>query len=236
MTTSIPVIGWVSSLYVFCELTAVTYSDPMGTTVAKVIGANARKLRLDAGVTLDQFALAARSYGLPWSTGRVGDFESGRVLPNLETLYAVAAALGQAIGQPVTLAELLASTGPVAINDKLSVGPAALADAVSGQPVAGETGALGVTMGKGFDTKQIAAGISRQALVRAVLAGFSEADARMCRNIGVTPERGAAAMAKLWRRTFSAERDHRAEPDANAQRRGQISRQLKAELQKAVSK
>lgn len=37
-------------------------------------------------------------------------------------------------------------------------------------------------------------------------------------------------MAKLWGRTFNAERDDRAGPDPNAQRRGQISRKLKAEL------
>ena len=44
-----------------------------------------------------------------------------------------------------------------------------------------------------------------------------------------------AAMAKLWKRTFVAERDRRAGPDANAQRKGQISRQLKAQLEKALS-
>jgi hypothetical protein len=46
---------------------------------------------------------------------------------------------------------------------------------------------------------------------------------------------GAAAMAALWGRTFTAERDHRAEPDAKAQRRGQISRQLKADLQEVIN-
>jgi hypothetical protein len=42
-------------------------------------------------------------------------------------------------------------------------------------------------------------------------------------------------MAALWRRTFTAERDNRAGPDANAQRRGQISRQLKADLQEVIN-
>jgi hypothetical protein len=67
-----------------------------------------------------------------------------------------------------------------------------------------------------------------------VLREFSESDARMCKNIGVDRFLGAAAMAALWGQTFSAERDHRAGPDANAQRRGQISRQLKAELQQVI--
>jgi hypothetical protein len=55
----------------------------------------------------------------------------------------------------------------------------------------------------------------------------------MCKNIGVDRFL-AAAMAALWGRTFSAERDNRAGPDANAQRRGQVSRQLKAELQQVI--
>ena len=57
----------------------------------------------------------------------------------------------------------------------------------------------------------------------------------MCKNIGVETDIGAAAMAKLWGRTFVAERDRRAGPDANSQKRGQISRQLKAELQKVLA-
>jgi hypothetical protein len=72
-------------------------------------------------------------------------------------------------------------------------------------------------------------------LRRDVLRDFNESDARMCKNIGVDQALGAAAMAALWRRTFTAERDNRAGPDANAQRRGQISRQLKADLHEVIN-
>jgi hypothetical protein len=61
-----------------------------------------------------------------------------------------------------------------------------------------------------------------------------ESDTRMCKAIGVDGELGAALMTKLWNKPFSEERDHRAGPDANAQRKGQISRQLKADLEKAM--
>jgi hypothetical protein len=57
----------------------------------------------------------------------------------------------------------------------------------------------------------------------------------MCKRIGVEPFAGAAAMAKLWGKTFVARRDELAGLDANAQRRGRISRQLKAELQELIS-
>ena len=69
----------------------------------------------------------------------------------------------------------------------------------------------------------------------ASVAAVRESDTRMCKSIGVDVATGVAAMVKLWGRPFSAERDSRAEPGANAQRTGQISRQLKAELQKVVT-
>jgi transcriptional regulator with XRE-family HTH domain len=206
------------------------YSDLVATSIAKVIGANARDLRKKAGVNLDQFALAARFCGLPWSTGRVGDFESGRVLPNLEVVYAVALALQQVTGQPVTLAKLLASDQPVQINDKLTVDMSTLADAVRGEPVRGETESyrkLSEAV-EGFTVKQA---------VPVFLKAFREADERVCRQLGVTRERGAAAMYKKWGQTFTDKRDELAQQDAdpaNAQRLGQISRQLKAELKKAI--
>jgi hypothetical protein len=42
-------------------------------------------------------------------------------------------------------------------------------------------------------------------------------------------------MADKWKHTLSAERDERAGPDASAQKRGQITRQLREELRKALA-
>src|SRR5882757_4643348 len=103
--------------------------------MAKVIGEGARALRLDAGVTLEQMARAARIYGLLWTSGRVGDFEAGRTAPSLPTLIAAAAALGEAIGRPVSRAELVTGEGQVRINDKLSLDTSALRAALSGGSV-----------------------------------------------------------------------------------------------------
>ncbi len=192
--------------------------------MAKTIGKNAHDLRLAAGATLDQFALAARFCGLHWTTGRVGSFEAGRIPPNLETVYAAALALSQVTDRPVTLAQLLATDQPVQISDKLTIDGPALAAAMKGKPVTGETEnyrKLSETVGK-FTAKMM-------------VGAFREADMRMCRSIGVTPQRGAAAMFELWGMTFSNKRDELTEPGANAQRKGQISRQLKAELQNAIS-
>jgi transcriptional regulator with XRE-family HTH domain len=212
----------------------------VANSVAQVVGAGARALRLDAGVTLEQMARAAQYYGLPWTSGRVGDFESGRTAPSLPTLVAAAAALGRAIGRPVSLAELVAGEGQVYINNKLGLDKSALRAALSGALIMPLP--LATLLKRAHETisetstahwpKRLRA--VKPDLRRDVLRDFSESDARMCKNIGVDRVLGAAAMAVLWRRTFTAERDHRAGPDANAQRRGQISRQLKAELEEVI--
>lgn len=196
--------------------------------MAEVAGRNAQTLRQEKGVKLQDFARAMRRYGLAWSTGRVGDFESGRVAPSLATLLVVASALGDVIGQPVTLAELFAGVGRVQVNDELDVHLTVLRAALSGVPVSVRanprlTGVLTPNW----------AGISPQLHLR-VLGDFVETDERVCKRLGVPTDVGAAAMAKLWRRTFTAERDHRAGPGTNAQHRGQVSRQLQAELKEVI--
>jgi transcriptional regulator with XRE-family HTH domain len=212
----------------------------MTTNLTKVIGANVRKLRLAAGVTLDAFALVARQYGLPWTSGRVGDLESGRVLPNLETVYAVAAALAQATRQPVTLADLLATDEPVAINDQLTAEPEQLRAAVTGGPVIAKSEHAREPLRKAVGKRKTsdAPQVQFMALIdgpRLHLLMLREADWRLCKQLGISREHGAAVMTELWGHTFSAERDKRAGADANAQRRGQISRQLKVELEKAIT-
>jgi hypothetical protein len=42
-------------------------------------------------------------------------------------------------------------------------------------------------------------------------------------------------MQALWGRSFTDERDHRAGPDANPEKRGRVSRDLKSELHEAVN-
>jgi transcriptional regulator with XRE-family HTH domain len=218
----------------------------MADSVAEVIGAGARALRLDAGVTLEQMARAAQLYGLPWTSGRVGDFEAGRTAPSLPTLVAAAAALGDVIGRPVSLAELVTGEGEVHINDKLSLDTSALRAALAGASITAHAIPQILATQEMQEMAQLMISQTNfhwpnrlravdPDLRQEVLRDFSESDARMCKNIGVDQVLGAAAMAALWRRTFTAERDHRAGPDAKAQRRGQISRQLKADLQEVIN-
>jgi transcriptional regulator with XRE-family HTH domain len=189
----------------------------VAVSIAELAGANTRRLRQGSGVTLSSFAAAVELYGLPWSTGRAVDFERGRAAPSLTTLLVVAAALSRVLGRDVTLAELLVSREPVQVTDRLTMAGAALSAAMSGQPV------------------KRSAALSGGGTLRATAYAIHEADRRICKNLGVDFETGKAAMWKLWSKPFTAERDRRAGPDANAQRRGIVSRQLKAELLKALA-
>jgi transcriptional regulator with XRE-family HTH domain len=198
------------------------------TSMAEVAGRNARDLRQDAGATLEDLASAARSYGLRWSTGSVGSFESGRTVGvNLENLLAVASALGDVIGRKITLAELFTGEGDVELTEGLPLPLAELRAALSGV-------AVGVPVVRVAGADVAALGVARRSFP--VYDAFRETDVRICKSLGVSPEVGASAMARLWKKTFVAERDRLAGPDANAQRRGRISRQLKAELKAKLEK
>lgn len=218
----------------------IRYLDGMVDSLAKVIGAGARTLRIEAGVTLAEMAHIAQRYGLPWTSGRVGDFEAGRTAPTLPTLLAATAALGDAIGRRVSLDQLVIGQGQVQINKDLRVKKSALRGALSGDKI--HTTPIRVSPFADHvlnDAANTALLPPRLAAVEprlrySVLREFSESDARMCKNLGVVRVVGAAGMAALWGRTFSAERDHRAGPDANPQHRGQISRRLKAQLQAII--
>lgn len=58
-----------------------------------------------------------------------------------------------------------------------------------------------------------------------------ETEARIAKALGKPASVIAEVSAHLWGRTLSAERDRRAGENANAQDRGRITRQLRAEIQ-----
>jgi hypothetical protein len=178
----------------------------MYVTLNRVIGTNVRALRLKAGSTLEQFSASARFHGLRWTSGRVGDLESGKITLSVETALTVAAVLADLLGREVGLDELVAGDDRVTDSGRIVVSAAA------------------------------AAVIPMEASATSTTAAFlmRDADFRMCRALGVDRDRGAAVMAALWGRPFSAQRDAIAGPQSNAQQRGQVAKRLKAELQKVI--
>lgn len=202
----------------------------MTNSLAEVVGRNARDLRRSVDATLEDVAALARGYGLRWSTGSVGSLESGRTVGvNLENLLAVAATLGDVVGRPVSLADMFAGDGDVALNDELTVPLATVRATLSGEVVSIPAPVPVVPIAGAYFP---AVGTVRYSLP---VSALCETDLRVCRSLGVEPEVGAAAMARLWKKTFVAKRDELAGSNANPQRRGRISRQLKTELQKVIA-
>jgi hypothetical protein len=189
-------------------------------------------------VTQEELARHARAAGLRWTASVVGDFEDGRSAPTFATVLAVTRALQSALqdvakqrNEPphpgVTLADLVAGEGFVALNDNLDVRAARLADVCRGQIF---------KLGKGnwrMKFRPASAGEVTALVETLQRSGLTEQ--RLAQRLGVAPELLARMSSRLWGRTFSEERDRRAGRGANRQKRGQVSRTLQRELEKALT-
>lgn len=216
--------------------------------LAGVVGRNARRIR--GSSTADAVAKAVRLNGLNWGTGRISELEHGRVSPTVPTLVVLANALSSVSGRPVALTDLATHDGPIALTDSLTIDPAELQQFLSGQPVGRLTAsdaavaeAITAARSAGLDPAKATAVIVRtkrllelapaSALSR-VLRESGEAESRVAKSLGVPGGEVAAASAYLWGTPLSVERDRRAGSSANAQDRGRITRELKAEIKKVL--
>lgn len=230
-------------------------------SLAVVVGRNCRRIRKTIGVTQDDLARQARSIGLDWTETRVGHFEAGRSAPTFATVLLVTLALELArqeaadqnadADRGVTISDLLAGKGFVELTDRLNCLPVPLiADVCKGHaftwPPADEywdAARSDVQIEPGVQERRAArtAALVEQAQAQMAAAltldvedrsGLSEQ--RLARDLGISSTRLANLSLRLWHGTFSEERDRRAGPDANQQKKGRISRELRAELEKAL--
>lgn len=202
-------------------------------SIAEVIGANTRRIRGEHRA--EDLAKAARKVGLNWNTGRVSELEAGRVSPTIPTIIALLAALRTLTNRSVRLDELLQHDGPIQLNDKLRLPPAKLLDALSNNDFQLRARDLGVSADE--VRANVAAGrygdVDLDLIIQAESAA-GLAEERMAKDLGVRTGTIAHAAVYLWHKTFSEERAQRAGPDANAQKLGQVTRRMKAELRAAL--
>lgn len=203
--------------------------------LAHVVGLNCRRIRTDAGVTRNELAKVARGVGLRWDTSKVRDFENGRSAPTFATVLAAAAALTRATGADVTLADLVSTPEEVAVvlNDQLAPSGARVVAAVSGDALRLDEDDRFSSMLAEVHTQLRGRTASTVDDVKR-RSGLDEE--RLARRLGITGEALAAESLRLWRRSFSDERDRRAGAGANPQKRGRVSRELQAELREAMSR
>jgi hypothetical protein len=213
-------------------------------SLAETIGGNFRRIRTINGLSQNELARYGRDVGLRWNAAKVGDFEAGRSAPTLATALAVLWALQSAIsdraqlaGRPapeVRMADLFQGSGYVAVNDALDVPAGILRDVCSGE--APDPGRIRNRPLASPSAAAIHAKTQKsQHEIGGVLQRSGLAEERLAKTLQIEPARLAHASFRLWQSTFSEERDRRAGPDANQQKRGRISRDLRAELGKALA-
>ncbi|MEG8177242.1 hypothetical protein GZH49_01690 [Nocardia terpenica] len=205
---------------------------------------NARRLR--GAHTAEAVAKAAKRAGLKWNSGRVAYLEAGRISPTLPTLLALAMAFGDVLSRAVALTELLQAEGFVQLNDDFPpVDADVVIQALRGEPVAPTVGqvqggvdeAAAVLTGAEAEWADLPERPDGPAVgkLRAVHADSGPTEDRIAASLGITTLRLSYETARLWGRTFTQERDHRAGDEANAQKRGRIARTMKGELQQEIS-
>jgi transcriptional regulator with XRE-family HTH domain len=92
-------------------------------SISAAVGAFVSQARREQGLTLDQVARAARSYGASWSASSVSNIERGQAALTLPVLLLLALALGELMGRPLTLSNLLGDAKVLALvtDDRYSV-------------------------------------------------------------------------------------------------------------------
>ena len=221
------------------EISAIVRDVELPSTapLAAVIGRNCREIRGAANISQNELAKYARGSGLRWTTTSiVRDFESGRSAPTFATVLTVCRALSYATGQDVTLADLLRppeGVEKIQLNDKFVVDAAKVLAVALGEPwptldESDETASLySELLSQTSTTKR------RDDLAR-IQARSGLDEQRLAKRINISAQDLAEVSLRMWGRSFSDERDHRAGTDANQQKRGRVSRELQTELQKAL--
>ncbi|MDS1115306.1 helix-turn-helix transcriptional regulator [Gordonia westfalica] len=204
--------------------------------IAAIVGDNVHRLRSQAGLTGDALARELREFARTWSTARVTDLEKGRVSPTAPTLFMLSQALSGLTGRPVPVAELLNDSGFAEVGD-IAIRATRFAAAFEGQ-----TAELVLDDVADWDLADFGhieykgPATVRGGDLRRVFRASGETEKKVARELKLTMLDLAGYSAQLWGCTFSDRRDQLAGADANPQKRGRVSRQLKAELKGEIDR
>ena len=224
-----------------------------------VVGANCRRIRTEADVTQSQLASHARRVGLHWTSSKVGDFESGRSDTPFRVILAVVLALENAISAghsetirigearkrrpTVRLADLVQYDGYVRLTEVFEPEGRRVAEVCAGQPWRVYGSEDRQTAERMDELLSPAPGVLGERYRMRLFdvedmrrrSGVNED--RLAKRVGIDRDRLLGESFRLWKgRTFSEERDRLAGSDANKQKRGRISRELRAELERELGR
>lgn len=236
-------LGKLSSRRIFGYYRLVSEAEKL----AEVMGREAKRLRVEAGLTLEDVARSARQRGLKWSTARVVEFENGKIPLALGTLLILCEALSstKSFGErPVWLSDLVPEVGSVKLNSEYATDAKVVKSILEGR--AAKRHELTTHL---HSSEEISALEGRQAAVSDVVSAAQDlmpggtsmlmvrieqehglAEKRLAKSLGISNAELVACEAALWKRSMSAERAERADENATAQKLGRITRELKAEV------
>ncbi|CPU63284.1 MULTISPECIES: hypothetical protein [Mycobacteroides] len=207
-------------------------------SVAVVIGENVRRIRERDGITLSAVADGAVELGAKWNAAAVRRIEAGTFDVTVSAVVVLVYALTRATGRPVTTLDILDAEGPIAITDTDEVMTSDLLAILGGGAVEDRLALTDFDWPKWFDgAKEAMKGYPpgvKIGEVRKYRKAPTEQDVRLAKSFGLSAGALHAWAVREWGRGFFEERDNRAGPDANAQKKGIVARQLKAELKAAI--
>ncbi len=213
--------------------------------LAAVVGRNCKRIRNEIGLTQNEFAKYARDQGLRWNASAVADFESGRSTPTFGTVLAVSLALE--LAAQITrryrwsaetggaFSELVEADGDIQLlNNGLTMSADLVAEVCRGKP-------WKVFADRGPQSKEFLAlerdfwGDEGLSATQRLIVRSGQPEERLARQLNIELSTLADISNLLWQSTFSEERDRRAGADANAQKKGRISRELRQELEQELA-
>lgn len=178
------------------------YHLNVANPVNSAFGAQVRALREASELSQDRLARAVTRAGVRWSRARLGQVEAGDAAPDLVTMCALAAALGELTGAAHRLADLLPKDGEPEVME--------LRRALLGEPVF-------VSTPSEFNDPRLDPGWGQvEDRVAVELPGQEAAILTVSRD--------------LYGHTGTQERDARASEGATAQKRGRLTRVVMNEL------
>lgn len=211
------------------RVSLVSNNEP--ESLATVVGRNCKRIRTELGATQDELARHARQVGLRWTSAKVSDFESARrASVSFETVLAISFALellatSRRQDRAVTLAHLVGETGKIALTERSVFDATTLYRVCTGGRWKTPTGSQSLELPDPL----------RRYLDQPTALPSGLAEDRVLKRLHLTQDQLDRLSGHLWGRSFTDERDRRAGPDANAQRRGRVARALQTELEEQIA-
>lgn len=213
-------------------------------TLAEAVGRNARNIRRDAGLTLDDVARVGREYGARWTTARVVELEKGKRTLTVANLLLLQLSLSRLSGRGVRLAELVDGRYIVELTPRFGLAADGVARAFDGRTPNDSPGVLDRAV-LFMEDREVRGDVEQsvrndipdataQEVLTAMIAAQDLAEVRAAKRLGIEVPSLRILARRLWDTDLVSERDARA-TTSSAQARGRAMRELHNELSSALA-